>query len=375
MSAATGWVRRRRSSLLVAAAVVAAVLVAVFLGSGAVRTTTPLDPDNPDPAGAQALARVLADRGVDVTVVRGADALHAADAGRGTTVLVTSTEQLGESTTRRLLRDTRGARMVLAAPGTGTTEALGVPQLPYAVAVGDPRPARCADPLLSGLAIQVDEAMAYPVPGGCFAGDHGALVVEPSSGLVLLGAADVLSNGQILRADNAAAAVRLLGQEDRLVWYVPSVDDLVGGDGVSLATLLPRWIRPALWLGTIAVIALIVWRSRRLGPLVSEPLPVVVKAIETTRSRGRLYRKAGDRAHAAEALRRAARTRAAERLRLGSGTPDPDALVRDVARHVGRPAAEVERLIGTTAPVPDTDHDLITLATQLAELDREVRRT
>ena len=375
MSAATGWVRRQRSSLLVAAAVVAAVLVAVFLGSGAVRTTAPLDPDNPDPAGAQALARVLADRGVDVSVVRDADALHAADAGRGTTVLVTSTEQLGASTTRRLLRDTRGARLVLAAPGTGTTEALGVPQLPYAVAVHDPRPARCADPLLSDLEIEVDEAMAYPVPGGCFAGEHGALVVEPTSGLVLLGAAHVLSNDQILRADNAAAAVRLLGQDDRLVWYVPTIDDLVGGDGVSLATLLPRWIRPALWLGAVAVVALVVWRARRLGPLVSEPLPVVVKAIETTRSRGRLYRKAGDRAHAAEALRRAARTRAAERLRLGSGRPDPVTLVRDLARHVGRPVAEVEQLIGTTAPVPATDHDLIALATQLAELDREVRRT
>ena len=33
----------------------------------------------------------------------------------------------------------------------------------------------------------------------------------------------------------------------------------------------------------------------------------MVKAIETTRSRGRLYRKAGDRAHAAEVLRAAAR--------------------------------------------------------------------
>ena len=74
----------------------------------------------------------------------------------------------------------------------------------------------------------------------------------------------------------------------------------------------------------IAVLALLVWRSRRLGALASEPLPVVVKAIETTRSRGRLYRKAGDRDHAAGALRAAARVRAAERLGLGtSRTPQP----------------------------------------------------
>jgi hypothetical protein len=191
---------------------------------------------------------------------------------------------------------------------------------------------------------------------------------------VLLGAAEALTNDQVLRADNAAAVLRLLGQGDRLVWYVPSVDDLVGDDGVSLGTLLPRWIRPGTWLVGAALLALILWRGRRLGALATEPLPVVVKAIETTRSRGRLYRKAGDRGHAAEALRAAARTRVAERLRMGAGARDVDALVRDVAQHVGRPVAEIDALLGHGAGTPETDHDLITLAGQLAELDREVRR-
>ena len=56
---------------------------------------------------------------------------------------------------------------------------------------------------------------------------------------------------------------------------------------------------PGLWIAGATVVALLLWRVRRLGPLVTEPLPVIVKAIETARSRGRLYRKAGDRAHAA----------------------------------------------------------------------------
>lgn len=364
---------RHRSTALVLAGLVAAVAAAVLLGSGGLRTSGPLDPDNPDPGGAQALARVLAQRGVEVSVVRGADALDAAGVGSGTTVLVTSTDQLGASTTRRLLHARRGARLVLAGPGPGTTRALGVPALPYTVTPSGPRPAGCADPRLAGLEIDVDQALEYPVPGGCFAGRHGALVAEPRAGVVLLGAADALRNDQVLRADNAAVALRLLGQDRRLVWYVPSIDDLVGGDGVSLATLLPRWLRPALWLGTIAVLALIGWRARRLGPLVTEPLPVVVRAIETTRARGRLYRRAGDRAHAAAALRAAARTRVADRLRPGAGARDTGALVRDVARHLGRPVEEVERLLGPDAPPPANDHDLITLAGRLAELDREVR--
>ena len=191
--------------------------------------------------------------------------------------------------------------------------------------------------------------------------------------MVLLGAGQALSNDQVLRADDAAVALRMLGQDDRLVWYVPTLDDLVGDDGVSLATLLPDWLRPALWLTAISAIALLLWRARRLGPLATEPLPVVVKAIETTRSRGRLYRKAGDRAHAAAALRSAARIRAADRLGLGPHA-DTDAIVRDLARHTGLPLEEVELLLGPSAPVPATDHDLITLANRLAELDREVRR-
>ena len=371
-SRAAGRLRQHRSTLVILVGLVVAVAV-VVLGSDSGRTGGRLDPGNPDPAGARALARVLADRGVDVQVVRDADALAGADAGPGTTVLVTSTELLGRSTTRRLLHDTRGARLVLAEPGPGTTAALGVSDLPYRVQLDSARAAGCTDPAYDGLSLEVDSALEYPVAGGCFRGEHGALLAEPRPGVVLLGAADLISNDQVLRADDAAIALRLLGQEPRLVWYVPSLDDLVADDGVSLATLLPDWLRPALLLLALATLALLVWRARRLGPLATEPLPVVVKAVETTRSRGRLYRKGGDRAHAAAVLRAAARVRAAERLALGPH-PDPAVLVRDLAHHTGRPVQEVAHLLDPAAPPPTTDHDLIALAQRLAELDREVRR-
>ena len=111
------------------------------------------------------------------------------------------------------------------------------------------------------------------------------------------------------------------------------------------------------------------------GALATEPLPVVVKAIETTRSRGRLYRRAGDRGHAAAALRAAARRRAADDCGLGAGHSEAD-LVRDVARHTGRPEARGRRTRRLPAPpTRPTDHDLIRLASDLAGLDREVRRT
>ena len=320
------------------------------------------------------MARVLADRGVDVTVVRSADALAEAGTGTGDTVVVTSADRLGTSTSRRLLADTRGADLVVVAPGPGTTGSLGVVGAgPLAVEPGGPRRGRCDDPAYDGLRLEVDTAVAYAGPGGCFRGEGGALLAQPRTGLVLLGADRVLTNAEVLRADNAAAALRLLGGHDRLVWYVPDLADLAAGDGVSLATLLPRWLRPALWLLGVAAVALVLWRGRRLGPLATEPLPVVVRAIETTRSRGRLYRRAGDRGHAAEALRAAARTRVAERLRLGRDA-EPDAVVRGVAHLLDRPVDELDALLGDGAPPPATDHDLITLAGRLAALDREVRR-
>ena len=143
---------------------------------------------------------------------------------------------------------------------------------------------------------------------------------------------------------------------------------------MSLQSLIPRWVEPALALGAVAMVAVIIWRARRLGPLATEPLPVVVRAVETTRSLGRLYRRSSDRGHAAASLRRAAVARCAERLRLGSTTP-ADAVIREVARRTGRREDDVAALLSPTGAVPSTDRDLITLATQLAELDREVRRT
>lgn len=361
------------STLLIVGGLAVAVLTVIVLaGQGADRYAE-LDPENGDPNGARALAQVLDDQGVDVTIVRNADDLDETDVDADTTVVVTSTELLGQSTTDRMVARAEPGRLVVVDAGPGTTDALGLATLPLGAELDDAVEADCADPTYAGLSVAVDFGLAYPVDDGCFTTTDGALLAEPRPGLVLLGAGQALSNDQVLRADNAAVGLRLLGQTDRLVWYVPSLDDLVADDGVSLTTLLPRWLRPALWLVAIATIALLVWRARRLGALAIEPLPVAVKAIETTRSRGRLYRKAGDRAHAAAVLRAAARVRVAERLRLGSH-PDPDAVVRDVARHTGRAVADIEALLGPRAAPPATDHDLITLADQLAELDREVRR-
>ena len=372
MSTPVATVRRHRSTLLLVAGVVLAVVVVALVRGGA-RNADPLDPDNPGPAGAQAVARVLGEQGVEVSVARGADALERARVDAGTTVLLARPDLLGESTADRLLAHTGGAaRVVVLGAGPGAAEALGVSGLPSSVDLDDGREAGCESPLVRDLRIVVDRALAYP-GSGCFAGPGGALLVDGPGNLVLLGADEALTNDQVLRGDNAALALRLLGQDDRLVWYVPDVADLAGSDGVSPSTLLPDWIRPGLFLLVLVLGALMLWRGRRLGRLAVEPLPVVISAAETTRSQGRLYRRSGDRAHAARTLRAATRTRLAERLALGAGVP-PEELVRAVAARTGRAEHDLRALLAADAPAPGRDTDLIALATSLAALEEEVRR-
>lgn len=366
----TGLWRRHRTAVLLTVAVLAALGVAA-LSAGGPSTTATYDPDNPGPGGARAAAEVLRDQGVEVEVVRDAAELEAEAITGDTTVVVTSSELLGESTVARLLSHVGRAPLVVVDPGPGTTESLGVPTLPQSTRPPGPVAADCDDAVLGDLEVEVDGALAFEGPG-CFGVEEGQLVAQPRAGLTLLGAGEALRNDQVLRADNAAAVLRLLGQQPRLVWYVPDLTDLVGDDGVSLQTLLPSWLRPAFLLVVLAALALVAWRARRLGPLAVEPLPVVVRALETTRSRGRLYRRAGARDHAADSLRRATRRRLAATLAVAD--PDDPTLPDHLAARLDRSRDELAALLDPTAAPPAHDRDLVALATALAALEEEVRR-
>ena len=362
------YLARHRTLVMIVAVGLLAVVITAWLGRDHRTYADALDPQNPGGDGAQALATVLDAQGVSVDVVRSAAAFDRATTDASTMVVVTASDRLGRSTTRRLLDHQGDARLVVVAPGPELTALLDVGSYAVTSAPHDPVPSGCTS--YDGLALQVSEAEAFDTDG-CFHAQGGVLLAEPRPGLTLLGASAALTNDQILDGDNAAVALRLLGQRTHLVWYVPSLTDLVGRDGVSPSSLLPRWLTPGLWLLLMAVVGLIVWRSRRLGPLAVEPLPVEIKAVETTRNLGRLYRRAGDRGHAAEALRAASRGRLTERLRLPHQT-DHAVLAAAVASRSGRSVDDVDALLSPDASPPAHDRDLADLARRLDELDREV---
>jgi len=133
--------------------------------------------------------------------------------------------------------------------------------------------------------------------------------------------------------------------------------------------LVPRGVIGGLVWVAVSVVLLGLWRARRLGPVVDEPLPVVVRASETDEGRARLYRRGSNRDRAAALLRAATRDRLAPLLGLPVAA-DRATLVRAVAARTLRTPQEVDALLYGAAPHDDAR--LVQLADELDRLDREV---
>jgi len=119
-----------------------------------------------------------------------------------------------------------------------------------------------------------------------------------------------------------------------------------------------------------AAAAAIVWRGRRFGPLVTEDLPVTVRASETTEGRSRLYARARDTVHAADLLRFGTIERVARALGLGPATSAP-AVADAAARLIGADRARVRGILIDDLPAGDAD--LVALADALDDLETAVR--
>ena len=381
---------KRNGSRWVAPSIVVGLLLFVTLAATLLApdgqgNADDLDPANPGHSGAQALARVLSDHGVSVTVVRSQrELLDEAIDGR-TTVVITGTNRLSGKTARTALAHAgSAASLVLLDPDPEVTRGMGLPVDPHranlrdvsascqgAVVGEDFRLAR-ADRAYTPTANSAAATTCFPdkTDGG------GVMVSLPASDagrppVTLLGDDTLISNGAILDADNAAIALRLFGQTDHLVWYVPSLADISAADKSS-RSIAPEWFRPGLALATSAVVFLCLWRGRRLGRLVAEPLPVIVRAVETTESRARMYRRSRDRSRALAVLQLATRRRLTAYLGL-SASSAVSSVAAAAAAVSGRHYDDVLALL--SSPAAHDDSSLLELANTLAALEKEVHRT
>lgn len=359
-------IRRWRLPGLLAACVLAAgVLIALLQPSPAGY----LDPSSTDPTGGHALADLVTARGQQV--VR---ASAPAGPGPGTLELVISPGLLSAAQLAQAARF--DGDIVLVAPDAAALRAIA----PAARIVGTDggfvakprcaaRPATLAgDAYLDGAVLRTDE----PTARSCYPGDGGyALIRYADRGrtVTVLGGGAPLTNEFLADRGDAALCLNLLANASRIVWVVPSPSaQAVAAPGArrSFFSLVP-W--PAYLIAIqlcVAALLAMAWRARRLGPLVAERLPVVVRAAETVEGHGRLYRARRARDSAARELRVAASDRIA---RLTGG----DLRVDAIAARTGQPPAEVADLLN--GPPPATDQALVSLATDLDTLERKIRQS
>lgn len=360
-------VRRTRGPALVAALVVLAALVLALVAATPNRGL--LRPEATDPNGSRALATLLRDQGVAVAPVTDLPA----SPDRDRTILVAAPQRLSTAQRDALARS--AADVVLVEPDLDTLGALapGVSVEPTAL----PEVTAPACPLPAAVAAgPVDLTSAtYTAPPGavaCYPARRGASLVSTQVAgrtVTVVGDSAPFTNDALDERGNAALALRLLGAHPRLDWYLPVPPPAAPGQQRPLLTLVPRgWIWGTVMLLVAGVVAAL-WRARRLGPLVTEPLPVIVRADETVRGRARLYRRAGARGRAAEALRADARRDLASRLGVPLAAP-PAVLVDAVAARADRPPATVADLL--VGPDPGDDRALVELASALDLLVGEV---
>jgi Domain of unknown function (DUF4350) len=369
----------------------AAVTAVVVAGSLAVAlsvpstTTQDLDPRSAAPGGTRALARVLEQQGVRVRrVLTAGDA--AAAAGAGTTLVVVHPNLVGPEQLDRLAA--LSSDLVLVEPDAVVLDALA-PGI-AAAGVVEPRPAdpgcSAVDPSAAGRA-RAGGHLYRPDPAGTSAArvtglalcyrddaDHAAgswLAADLDGRRVgVVGQADVLRNGYLAQDGNAALALRTLGRSPAVIWYLPGPSEL-GTQTPTLSDLVPTWIWWAIAQLAVGLLVALVWRARRLGRLVVEPLPVVVRSAETQEGRARLYRQSRARGRAAATLRTAALRRLAARIDVPAQTSPLD-LAGLVAAACGLSESEVRSVL--LGPEPADDAALVVLADRIDAVEAAIAR-
>ncbi|GAB19294.1 hypothetical protein GOEFS_080_00060 [Gordonia effusa NBRC 100432] len=391
--------QKSRHRLLFALLAIVAVLIvggglAVAINAAANKVgsnanSEPLDPNNPGNSGAQALARVIASHGVDVEVVRNQRQFSGADRpGANTTVVVAGADPLTPYTAGKLRERIGGAaRLVLLNPHSTTLTSLNLPATDWGSSSFSPSVrADCEAFGISASDVMTTSTRAYTITApsapstACFKVRSGSsqpdasnvLVLQSASSLpeVVIASGEQFTNDKVTRLDNAGVAVRMLGGHDRLLWYVPSDKDVAPSEPTGPSDI-PRAIGPLIALSFVALLAAMFWRGRRFGKLVVEPLPAVVKAIETTEARGRLYHQAGDIPRAASRLRNHTIVRITKTLGLPART-ELDTVIDTAATASGSDQAQLKALL--SGPLPNTEEQLLQFANALSRIEEEVHR-
>ncbi|HET7310798.1 MAG TPA: DUF4350 domain-containing protein [Mycobacteriales bacterium] len=362
---------RWRGPICVAAFLIGAALILAIAGTPS--PGRPLDPSDPSAGGGRALAQLVRDRGVEVVAVH---EVSSAPLGTTATVFVPDPTSLTRSDLRSLADE--AMTLVVIAPTDRELQALRVVATPLPHDEQGTVGSGCAfSPAAIAGRVRYDGS-TYAAPAAqqqCYGNGAAAGLFVYDTGrarVVVLGSGRTLSNEWLGDEGDAALGLGLLSGSRQLLWVLPRPSTQAPSDTKpkGLLTLLPDRLVWATLQLVLAVIVLALWRARRIGPVVAEPLPVVVRATETVEGRARLLRAARARGTAGAALRAAAVERMRDRLGLAPDSGQA-AVVESVCRHSGWRASDVEQVL--FGPAPPGDTQLLRLSQELDQLDRAVR--
>jgi len=367
--------RRWRLPLVMALLVVGAALVLAALENAPAER--PLDPGDASPAGGRALAELLRDRGIAVTAAATVGDVQLVP---GVTVLIPDPGSLTSQSLQEIADSP--VDLVVIAPNERQLRALRLGDIdvtPSSSLSSTVRPECNLELAQRAGSISFAGAglLASPPAVGCYPSRGGAGLVHLTRNgatTVVFGSTETFSNERLDEQGDAALALSLLSRNRELSWLVPRPPTRAPAEGRNrgLFELLPSRLLWATLQLFVVVVLVALWRGRRLGAVVEEPLPVVVRATETVEGRARLLRAARARATAAAALRDAAGSRLRDVLGIGADA-EPTAVVSAVAARTRRPGAAVEALL--YGAEPSDDAGLLALADELDELEASVRRT
>ncbi len=371
----------KRALFWIGAAVFVLLIAVISIGIAAPSIGgPPLDSDNPGPAGSMAVAEVLRQQGVTVTATSTLKETREAISDPASTTLFIYDHDLFLNASQ--LRDAVGLaeHVIIAEPSFSELRTIA-PEVAQAGIVAGELDADCDLTAVTkagtvsgggyGYRVTDEDADAVSCLGS---GDGAYSLIElrrETGRLSILGASGALTNEFVINNGNAAFALNLLGENDTLLWYIPSFQDLPQGGPQTMAELTPGWVNPVLILLVISFIAAAVWRGRRFGPLVVENLPVTVRASETMLGRARLYQKSSSRLRALDALR----IGSIQRLAALCGLPrvaSLDDVIAAVASVTAAQPGGIRALLVDARPL--TDRDLIEASDSLLTLERDVAR-
>jgi hypothetical protein len=365
--------RRRTTRWVILALVIITVVASATAYLTAPRPGGRMDAESTSPDGAHAIVSLLRDRGVNVTVAQTVADVERAARPDSLLLAAETYNTRGDDLLRRLAA-VPGDRLVLEP--TARARAILTPEIRIS-STEPPSPEPGCDLRAATQAGTVDfQSGTYVgIDGTALTRCYGGAVVRYSTGdrtITVVDGADFMTNGSLLSEGNAALAMNLAGERSQLIWYAPQHPEGLAKDGSTIGELIPEAVLWIVWQLLLAVVLVALWQGRRLGPLVAERLPVVVRASETVEGRARLYRSRRARTQAAEALRAATLHRLLPRLGLGASASD-SAVATTIAQ---RCAADVRRIHHALfGPIPNTDSELLHLAHELDDIERQVTQT